>query len=205
MSDRLFFPATNRNRDSIGIVLADVLPISGVVLEVASGSGEHAVAFQKQFPKITWQASDPDLIHRKSISAWIKYEGLNEKMPNPLNLNVEMNPWPFPENSSPIFSAVICINMIHVSTWRCCESLFQGSKNHLCRKSPIIIYGPFMRGGRHTSNSNSIFNKSLKDINPEWGIRNLEDVIKAAKKEGFQETNIIRMPANNLCIIFLKD
>ena len=96
MDNRLFFPATQRNRNYIGDVLSSIIRKDGSILEIGSGSGEHGVAFQKRFPEIVWQTSDPDLIHIKSIRSWIKYEELNEKMPQPIMLNVENIPWKIP-------------------------------------------------------------------------------------------------------------
>ena len=204
MNQRLFFPATVRNREPILKVLSDFLPETGVVLEVASGSGEHAVQFQKQFPNILWQSSDRNINHLKSITAWIEFENLKEKMPEPFNLNVENKPWQLPKKIVTPFSAIVCINLLHVSPWRCTKILFQESRRHLYENSPIIIYGPFKRNGDHTSNSNKDFDKILRRENMEWGIRNLEDVKEQALYNGFNEVAIIEMPANNLSIILKK-
>ena len=113
MDKRLFFPATQRNSKPIEKVLTTYLPKQGTVLEIASGSGEHAVTFQKCFPHITWQSSDPNLIHRNSISAWIKHLGLNPAMPYPLDLNVESRPWPLPFSISSTIRSIVTINLIH--------------------------------------------------------------------------------------------
>ena len=202
MDERLFFPATSRNYKYISKVLSSFLPKTGLILEVASGSGEHAVQFQKQFPDIIWQASDPNPTHRRSINAWIKHENLTKKMPQPLNLDVSNQPWQFPQGTSSAFNGIICINLLHISPWRCTKALLKEAKKHLNENNPIIIYGPFMRNGRHTSKSNELFDRSLKVENPEWGVRDLEGVISLAISCGFTKRFVIEMPANNLTVIF---
>ena len=111
MDNRLFFSATQRNRDCIGDVLSRIIPKKGLILEIGSGSGEHGVAFQKRFPEIIWQTSDPDLLHRKSISSWIEYEELNKKMPQPLILDVEKIPWEIPFKVAYSPQGIVSINM----------------------------------------------------------------------------------------------
>ena len=130
-NDRLVFPATLRNRDSISNVLTNYIPNDGVLLEIASGSGEHAVFFQRSFPSIIWQASDPDVLHRKSINSWIEHFGLSSKMPEPLNIDVEKRPWPVPSEHISFIKVIVCINMIHISPWRCTKALFEEAKNVL--------------------------------------------------------------------------
>ena len=115
MDNRLFFPATQRNRDCIGDVLSRIIKKNSSILEIGSGSGEHGVAFQKRFPEIVWQTSDPELIHRKSIISWIKYEELNNKMPQPITLNVENIPWKIPLKFVNSLQGIVSINMIHVA------------------------------------------------------------------------------------------
>ena len=115
MDQRLYFPATERNRDPIGNLLSLLLPRSGTVLELASGSGEHAVCFQQRFPHLRWQASDPVPEHRASIDAWIHHQGLSDVMPAALNLDVEERPWPLPKEIPPSLKAVVCINLLHIS------------------------------------------------------------------------------------------
>jgi len=123
LDERLFFSATQRNRDSIGDVLTKIIN-KGSVLEIGSGSGEHGVFFQKRFPEIIWQTSDPDLVHRKSISSWIKYEDLTEKMPQPLDIDVEKIPWKIPLILANSLQGIVSINMIHVAQWSCTVALF---------------------------------------------------------------------------------
>ena len=202
MDERLFFKATERNRDSIGDVLSKVLPQSGFVLELASGSGEHAVFFQKRFPKICWQTSDPDPYCRKSINAWIDYQGLSMKMPNSIDLNVEKRPWPLTSKFRSELQAIVCINMLHISPWSCTKALFEEAGNLLQKDQLLMLYGPFKLTGKNMAESNSYFDKSLRAQNPCWGIRDLQAVIQIGFKNGLKKTNVIEMPANNLSIIF---
>ena len=126
MDYRLFFSATQRNRDCIGNVLSRIIK-NGSVLEIGSGSGEHGVFFQKRFPGIIWQTSDPELAHRKSISSWIEYEDLTKRMPQPLEIDVEKIPWKIPLILSNSLQGIVSINMIHVAEWSCTVALFRES------------------------------------------------------------------------------
>ncbi len=204
MDNRLFFPATERNRESIGKVLSKILLNRGFVLEIGSGSGEHGVVFQKRFPEITWQSSDPELLHRKSISSWIEYEGLNLKMPQPLDIDVEKTPWKIPFKMFLSIQGIISINMIHISTWNCTKSLFNESGKLLKKGQFLMLYGPFKIGNKHISQSNSLFDKSLKMQNKFWGVRDLGEVSEQASKNGFSREELIRMPANNFSVIYRK-
>ena len=127
MDNRLFFSATQRNKDSIADVLSRIIKKNGSILEIGSGSGEHGVIFQKRFPEIVWQTSDPDLLHRKSISSWIEYEKLNKKMPQPLVLDVENIPWKIPLKLAHSLQGIVSINMIHVAPWTSTVALFKES------------------------------------------------------------------------------
>ncbi len=199
---RLNFPATSRNRDSIASVLSNYISPNSLLLEIASGSGEHGVFFQKKFPSITWQTSDPELVHRKSINSWIRHEGLYSKMPEPLDLDVEMRPWPITNRLVALIKGIVCINMIHISPWSCTRSLFEQSKKYLDQSNFLMLYGPFLRKERHTSESNLNFDQSLKIQNPLWGLRQLEEVNKLAEDNGFKLDKVIDMPANNLSVIY---
>ena len=202
-NDRLTFPATLRNRNPIAGVLNEFLPHNGVVLEIASGSGEHGVFFQKSFPSIIWQTSDPELVHRKSIISWISHQDLSSKMPEPLDIDVEKRPWPINNELRALIKGIVCINMIHISPWSSTKALFEQSKNYLNKNQFLIIYGPFFRKGKKTSENNFKFDQSLKLQNPFWGIRSLDSVNEIAFKNGFAQEKIIEMPANNLSVIYL--
>ena len=204
MDNRLFFPAAQRNKNYIGNVLSRIIRKNGSILEIGSGSGEHGVAFQKRFPEIVWQTSDPELIHRKSISSWIKYEELNNKMPQPITLNVENIPWKIPLKLVDSLQGIVSINMIHVARWTSTKALFRESGRLLHKGQYLILYGPFKICNKHISQSNYFFDNSLKSQNDLWGIRNLEEVCDESKKNGFYQEDIIKMPANNLSIIYRK-
>jgi len=203
LDNRLFFPATQRNRDCIGNVLSRFIK-KGSVLEIGSGSGEHGVVFQKRFPKIIWQTSDPELVHRKSISSWIEFEDLSKKMPQPLEIDVKKIPWKIPLRLALSLQGIVSINMIHVSHWSCTVALFKESGKLLKKGQFLILYGPFKICNKHTSQSNFFFDNSLKKQNHLWGIKNLEEVGDEAEKNGFSEENIISMPSNNFSIIYRK-
>ena len=204
MDNRLFFPAAQRNKNCIGDVLSRIIRKNGSILEIGSGSGEHGVAFQKRFPEIVWQTSDPELIHRKSISSWIKYEELNNKMPQPITLNVENIPWKIPLKLVDSLQGIVSINMIHVAKWTSTIALFRESGRLLNKGQYLILYGPFKICNKHTSQSNSLFDNSLKMQNQLWGIRNLDEVSLEAKKNGFFQEDNVCMPANNFSIIYRK-
>ena len=173
-------------------------------MEIGSGSGEHGVFFQKRFPEIIWQTSDPDLLNRKSIISWIKYEELSRKMPPPLDLDVEKVPWNLPTQLVNSLQGIVSINMIHVAKWNCTIELFKGAGKLLKEGRFLILYGPFKIGNKHISKSNYFFDNSIRAKNDLWGIRNIEEVSEEAKKNSFCQKRIIRMPANNFSIIYKK-
>ena len=200
--ERLFFPATQRNRQPIGNALADLLPPSGVILELASGSGEHGVAFQQRFPKISWQCSDPDPDHCRSISAWINHEGLASVMPQPLPLDVRSDDWIKPGAEAP--AMVVAVNLLHISPWECTSALMQGSVRHLRPDGNLLIYGPFRVAGKHVSDSNEQFDNALRERNPNWGVRDQDAVINEARHAGLTLADIRLMPSNNRMILFKR-
>ena len=202
--DRLYFPATVRNRAPIAAALSELLPDQGTVLEIASGSGEHAVTFQRQFPGVVWQASDPDPSHCKSINAWIAYECLSDVMPPALQLDVLDRPWLIPKRTCVELKVVVAINLIHIAPWSCCQSLVEQASEHLPIGGRFILYGPFRRNGLHTSLSNEAFDQSLRERNPSWGVRDLESVETLCSKVGFNNMQFIELPANNLIFTALK-
>ena len=204
MDQRLFFPATERNRRPIGDLLSQLLPAAGAVLELASGSGEHAVCFQQRFTNLLWQASDPNPDHRASIDAWIRHQGLSNVMPAALNLDVEERPWPLPQTIGASLSAVVCINLLHISPANCTNAVLEESAVLLPSGAPLIIYGPFMRNGAHTSASNAAFDRSLRERNNQWGLREVSLVTSLAANAGFKIDDVVPMPANNLTLVLRR-
>lgn len=197
---RLFFPATQRNVHAIGDVLADALPARGLILELASGSGEHGVAFQQRFPRVTWQCSDPDPDHCLSISAWIAHTGLTFAMPQPLALDVCAPDWVHDLPTAP--AMVVAVNLLHISPWECTQALMYGSARHLSPGGRLLIYGPFRVEGEHVSESNQNFDDSLRERNPSWGVRDQEAVIAEAQRAELSLQDIRLMPSNNRIILF---
>ncbi len=173
-------------------------------MEIGSGSGEHGVVFQKRFPEIIWQTSDPELVHRKSISSWIEYEDLTNKMPQPIKIDVEKIPWKVPLRIADSLQGIVSINMIHVAKWSSTVALFRESGKLLKKGQFLLFYGPFKINNEYTSQSNYFFDNSLKIQNDLWGIKNLEEVCDESKKNGFSKEDIIKMPANNFSIIYRK-
>ena len=204
MDNRLFFPATKRNRTYIGDVLSRIIQNNGSILEIGSGSGEHGVSFQKRFPKTIWQTSDRDLRHRQSISSWIFYEKLNTKMPQPLAIDVEITPWEITSELGLSLQGIVSINLIHISSWNCTRSLFKESGKLLNNGKYLMLYGPFKIANKHLSQSNYLFDQSLKMQNNNWGVRNLDKVNEEAYNNGFVQKELILMPANNLSVIYRK-
>jgi len=195
---RLASPSAQRNRGPILGVLRRVLPASGRVLEIASGSGEHAVYFARALPNLTWQPSDPDPAALESIRAWIAHEQLANVL-DPLLLDVARARWAY---SLDKVDAVLCINMIHIAPWEACLGLFYGCEELLPPGGPLVLYGPFMRGGVHTAPSNAAFDESLRRQDPRWGVRDLDDVVREAALRGFHLAEVAEMPANNLTAVF---
>ena len=195
---RRFAPAATRNREAICQALKNEWPVQGKVLEIASGSGEHAVFLARHAPHLHFQPSDPDPEARASIEAWQVHEGLESVAP-PLSIDVREPDW---ADSISQFEALLCINMIHIAPWSASEGLFKGSKAVLAPKGLLYLYGPFQRGGLHTAKSNAAFDESLRERNPEWGVRDLEAVEDLATRSGLALQKVIEMPANNLSLIF---
>lgn len=187
---RRFAPAVARNREAIAAALSDLLPPSGLVLEIASGSGEHALHLARRFPTLEWQPSDPDPAARASIAAW-RAAGGPPNLRAPLDLDAA-GPAPFPPAA-----AVLCINMIHIAPWAATEGLLAKAAAALAPGAALILYGPFLRAGVATAASNLEFDAALRAENPAWGLRALEDVVAAAAP-GFVPDAVIGMPANNL-------
>jgi SAM-dependent methyltransferase len=195
---RLHAPSAARNRDPILNVLRRFLPARGVVLELASGSGEHTVYFAQAFPALAFQPSDPDPQACASIDAWTASAGLPNVRPA-LALDATAQPWPIDAAD-----AVLCINMIHISPWQAAIGLVSGAAAILPPGGLLYLYGPYRRNGAHTAPSNEAFDRSLRERNPAWGIRDLEAVAELAAAHGFGPPAVEQMPANNLSLIFSK-
>lgn len=188
-------PAAARNSGPIADVLAHELPESGTVLEIASGSGEHALFFAERFPGLAWQPSDPDPDALASIAAWRDEQGLANLRP-PLQLDARAPDWPVKRAD-----ALVCINMIHISEWEATVGLFSGGSRVLAQGAPLILYGPYLEDDIETAPSNLAFDRSLKERNPAWGLRNVSQIDGVAADSGFERTGRHEMPANNLILI----
>ena len=195
---RLFAPATQRNRQPILEVLSRVLPGRGRVLEVASGSGEHAVWFAQHLRPLIWQPSDPDPAGRRSIEAHAADAGI-ATLDVPLDLDAAAADWPIA-----CADAVVCINMTHIAPWRATEGLIAGAARILPPEGVLYLYGPYLRGGRHTAPSNAAFDASLRACNPDWGLRDIAALDRVAAAHGLAPSEVVDMPANNLSLIFIK-
>lgn len=193
-----FAPATQRNRAYIIDVLGPILPDHGTVLEIASGTGEHIVHFARAFPDLTWQPSDYDLSGLASIAAWSAEARLPNILP-PIQLDASSTDWPIAQAD-----VILCINMAHISPWAATEGLFGGAGRLLAVGAPLYLYGPYREAAVPTAQSNEAFDASLKERDPAWGLRHLEDVIALGAENGFVLDRRIAMPANNLSLIFRK-
>lgn len=202
---RQFAPATARNRDPILDVLKEVLPAGGRVLELASGTGEHAVHFAAAFPGLVWQPTDPNAAARASVAAWIAQTGSANVLP-PLALDVRDTPWVLANASATWTSvdAIVCINMIHISPWACTEALFREAERWLATGGVLYLYGPYRREGAHTAPSNAAFDADLRQRDASWGLRDMETVIALAAAHGLQADAAIPMPANNFSLVFRR-
>ena len=196
---RRFAPATLRNRDAILAQLQIVLPASGLILEVASGTGEHAVHFARHLPHLEWQPSDPSPGARLLIAAWLAAEGLSNVRP-PLDINVTAEAWPIDHAA-----AILCINMIHISPWASTVGLLRGASRILLGGSPLMLYGPYRLTGRLLEPSNEVFDRDLRARDPSWGLRQLDEVARCAANHLFSLDRVIDMPANNLLVVLRKD
>lgn len=193
-------PAAERNRVPILAALRNELPASGTVLEIASGSGEHAAYFAEHLPQLAWQPSDPDKEALTSIAAYREdYKG--ENLLEPVLLDAARpDTWPVREAD-----ALVCINMTQVSPWAATEGLFVGAEQVLGKSGgPLILYGPFIEPGVETSSSNLEFDASLKARNSEWGLRDASKVVELAKAHGFNWKARYKMPANNITLVFTR-
>ncbi|TAJ87961.1 MAG: DUF938 domain-containing protein [Reyranella sp.] len=189
-------PAAARNRQPILEVLQPRLPEKGLVLEIASGTGEHVVHYAAARPGLTFQPSDPDAGARASVDDWVRTLGLGNVRPA-LEIDVTMESWPVERAD-----AVLCCNMIHIAPWEAAIGLVTGAARLTPPGGLLFLYGPYRRGGRHTAPSNESFDADLKRRNPAWGVRDLEAVTRLAAAQGFSAPEIVEMPANNLSLLF---
>lgn len=190
-----FYPAAERNKEPIAAVLEEHLPERGTVLEVASGTGQHAVFFAKRFPNLTWQPSDPDPEARASIAAHVEEAGLPNLRP-PLEIDATARRWEVEAD------AIVCSNMVHISPWSATLGLFERAREVLAEGAVLVLYGPYVIDGVFNAASNEEFDASLRARNPEWGLRDLRDVERVA--EGFTLERVVDMPANNYSVVFWR-
>ena len=195
---KLSSPSTQRNRGPIAEVLADWLPESGLVLEVASGSGEHAVHFARAFPQLDWQPTDPDPDAVTSIEAWRVDSGL-PNLREPVILDATAAKWPVERAE-----AVLNINMVHISPWAAALGLLDGAGRVLEPRGKLILYGPWIVQGLPTAPSNLAFDADLKRRNPAWGLRKIEEFAAEAEKRGLFLRDQREMPANNRMLLFSR-
>jgi hypothetical protein len=208
---RQFAPATERNREPILAVLQQVLPASGLILEIASGTGEHASFFAPQLAPRYWLPSDANADALASIRAW-QQRTSSKFLLSPIALEVSQSDWPQSVRESEIFlgvdaplAAIANINMIHISPWAATLGLMAGAGALLPPGGILYLYGPYRQKGQHTAPSNEAFDEMLKARDPNWGVRHLEDVIAAANRHGLRCQEAIAMPANNLSVIFKRE
>jgi len=195
---RLYFPHVARNREPILEILKRVLSSQGLVLEIASGGGEHAAYFASNLPGLRWQPTDANAEMFESIAAHRAAAGVANLLA-PLHLDVASQQWPVERAD-----AVVCCNMIHIAPWAATEGLIAGAGRTLPRGGVLYLYGPYKVDGRHTAPSNQDFDMSLRARNPLWGVRDLTEVSRLAERHGLALAEIVAMPANNLSVIFRR-
>ena len=203
---RLDAPSFHRNHEPIWSVLGPFLADkSGDVLEVGSGTGQHVVEFARRAPAIRWQPSDLPVEHLRSIEAWRTTSGLaNVRAPVAIDLSVRDWPSRLDVVAPGSLLAILCINVLHISPWHVSEHLLGGAPHLLRPDGRLFVYGAFKRGGEHTSPSNAAFDASLRNGNPEWGVRDMDDLDVLARRAGLRLTEAIPMPANNFVLVFRR-
>jgi SAM-dependent methyltransferase len=204
---RLDAAAFHRNHAPIWAVLEKFLAgQTGDVLEAGSGTGQHVAHFARHRPDITWWPSDFNEAHLKSIEAWRAHVGLANIRP-PLAIDLTDPAWcaAMTDGSGPPkLAAVFCANVIHIAPWRVAEGLFAGAGRYLQSGGRLFLYGPFKRDGKHTAVSNALFDTSLREGNPEWGVRDIADVEQLAVQDGLVLQEAVDMPANNMILVFAR-
>ena len=203
---RLDAPTFHRNHDPIWFAIADFLKNQmGDVLELGSGTGQHATTFARRSPQLTWWPSDIYLSHLDSIRAWRRHEGLaNLRAPQRIDLTIPDWNWRTDESVGGPLSAILCINVLHISPWRVSKNLVSGAGRLLRADGRLFLYGPFMRDGAHTAPSNAAFDASLRAENPEWGVRDIRNLRTLAEEAGLSLIEIAPTPANNLVLAFSR-
>ncbi|WP_019507591.1 DUF938 domain-containing protein [Pleurocapsa sp. PCC 7319] len=199
---RQYAPATQRNREPILEILTKILPAKSNVLEIASGTGEHAVFFASQLQSCHWIPSDNNPLACESIIAWKNFVGV-DNLDTPLKIDVTKDDW-IDQLATYKIDAIVNINMIHIAPWQACLSLMNGAGQILPPGGILYLYGPYKRDGEHTAPSNANFDRSLRDRNDQWGVRDLEAVIEVAATAKLRLQQVIEMPANNLSVIFSR-
>jgi SAM-dependent methyltransferase len=195
---RLIVCSAERNRGAILSVLERLLPKTGLVLEIASGTGQHVIHFARALQGLSWQPTESDATCRRSIAAWLAIANLTNVRP-PLDLDVRELPWRLP-----LLDAIICLNLIHIAPWSATTALFAGAGPALREGGVLYLYGPYSVNGKQTSPSNAAFDSALRAENPEWGVRDLQVVEAVANDQGFDLAETVEMPANNLSVLFRK-
>jgi len=203
-NSRQYAPATERNREPILNVLLKVLPSQGNILETASGTGEHGVFFAPHFFPRLWIPSEPNPYLRESIIAWSQ-DCPSDNLLSPLDIDTESTCWGVESGDFGTITAIVNINMIHISPWSACLGLIAGAQRILPKQGILYLYGPFRIHGEHTASSNVAFDEMLKSQNRTWGIRDLDEVVDVAKQHQLILKETINMPANNLSVVFEKE
>ncbi len=195
--------SAQRNREPILEVLTRVVPPEGLILEIASGTGQHAAFFAPRLVPRSWQPTDIDRDNFDSISAWADYvaseSGETELIKKPVRLDASAPEWPIKRAD-----AIVCINMIHIAPIEACSGLLAGAARILPASQPLFLYGPFKRHGAHTAPSNQAFDESLRARDPRWGVRDLDELAEEASGRGLELDEVFGMPANNLSVVFRR-
>jgi SAM-dependent methyltransferase len=191
-------PAADRNKEPILEQLRRVLPGTGTVLEIASGTGQHAVYFARALPELVWQPTEPDPDLCATIARRVRVSGLpNLRSPRAFDVLDAASP-PFEAH------AAVCINMIHIAPWAATEGLFRHAAQLLAAGAPLVLYGPYKIGGEHTAESNAAFDASLRSRDADWGVRDIEAVAALARRSGFELAERVAMPVNNFVVVFRR-
>jgi hypothetical protein len=203
---RLDAPTFHRNHEPIWSAIGGFLASqTGDILELGSGTGQHAVTFARRAPHLTWWPSDIFDSHMVSIAAWRAHEGLpNLRPPQRIDLGAPDWTWQQEGQAGGALAAMLCVNVLHISPWVVAENLIGGAGRHLADDGRLFVYGPFMRGGQHTAPSNAEFDASLREANAEWGVRDVGDLSALARRAGLTLADIVPMPANNLVLAFAR-